>query len=350
MPSDSISSSFGPAVKAVVVQTFGDLIEAPLGRAELYTHVLRAVYPRLCIHYFLPPRVNETAYANALLGHVANRDGVLVPNLNSTLFYMSYKILADDGTVDGREGIKLCEPGVEVLEQFKSDEERKQTMAETTLESATRTKIGVKHTTKAAFDEEQRAMGGDTADETVLKLVEDHRVYRKLEALTGGAIATLVDLLGEVSEIKLDDETTLDALRAAIADKRRFRANYEKRSAAYAERDYRSMTMAELKNARTTEASMERWRRAVDMLLAYNDRADLPELRWFISPSAIKALVGGRGTEIGKYLKEQRQAELDAHHAKYGIRPGINHARLEFIRERVLGADAASVEADDEEP
>jgi len=97
---------------------------------------------------------------------------------------------------------------------------------------------------------------------------------------------------------------------------------------------------------RTAEASLERWRRAVVDIMAYNDQAPIPELRWFVNPAAVKALVGGRGSEIGKYLKEEWQDQLDAHHAKYDLRPGHNHARKN-IRERVYG-DTSPVEDEEE--
>jgi hypothetical protein len=344
VPSDSISSSFGPAVKAVIMREFADLIEAPQGRAELYTHVQRAVYPRLAMFYFLPPRVQEIAFANAILGHVANREGELVPNYNSTLYYMSYKILAEDGSVDGREGVKLGEPGVEVLEQFQEKEQA--AMVDAAVESSARTKIGVKVPTKAAFDAEQEVMQCATADEAVAKLVEDHKIYRQLADLVGD-VAALVGVVQEAAEIRLEHETPLEALRAAVADKRRFRATYERRSAANAERDYSTMSLSELAKIRAPEASIERWRRGVEMIMQYNEQASIPELRWYINAAAVKALVGGRGTEIRRYL-QSRQAELDAHHQAYGLRPSINHGRSN-IRERVMSEQAALMEDDDEE-
>lgn len=340
VPSDSISSSYGLAVKAVVVREFADLIETPEGRASLYTQVLRGVYPRLAIYYFLPRRTHEIAFANAILGHVANKHGELVPNFNSTLFYMSYKIIDENGKPDGSEGIKLDDPGVEVLEQFQ--EGRKQrTMADTAVESTTRTKIGVKSTTKAMFDEEQRIMECDVADDAVQQLVLDHQIYRQLRELVDD-VPALVDILQDAATIKLEKETLLDTLRAAVDDKKRFRSTYEKRSAANAERDYRAMSLEELSKVRASEASIERWRRAVEMIKEYNEKASMPELRWYINAASVKALIGGRGTEIKRYL-QTRQDELDEHHKKYGLTPGRNHGRTN-IRERVLGENAAPLE------
>jgi len=345
-----LSSSHGPTVKAVIGRVFADLVEVPEGRAELYTHMVRAVYPRLAMFFFLPARVNETAYAAAVLGHsTTSQNGESEPDYGSSLYYMSYKICNTDGVVDSRQGIKLAEPGVEMLEQFKQ-EERIKTMAEMaeTQVSGARTKIGVNRATKAAFDDEQETMGCATADEAVAVLVRDHRVYRQVcDLLDSTSLDDLLAILVEVREIALEGETPLDCLRAAVADKKRFRSTYEKRTALNAERDYGSMSLSELRNIRTIEASRERWRRAVDQIMEYNDAAAIPELRWYINAAAVKALVGGRGAEIGRYLKAEWQAELDEHHAKYGLRPGHNHARTN-IRERVLG-DAAALVEDEEE-
>jgi hypothetical protein len=351
--SDRISSSFGEAVKIAVVNAFGDLIESPEGRAQLYTHVLRAAYPRLAIFFFLPAHVEAIAYANRILGHVANKNGELVPNYQSTLYYMTYKILADDGTVDGREGVRLMEPGVEVLEKFKlaktiTFEERKRMMADTTVEAGQQARLRVDHINKAEFDRQQQQMNTTSANETVGKLLEHNSVYLQLAEWVD--VPALAAILQEAAEIRLEHETVLDALSAAIADKKRFRSTYDKRSAANAEKDYSSMTMDELKRARVPEASLERWRRAVDWIMDYNRKASMPELRWFINASAVKMLVGGRGTEIGKYL-QTRKSELDEHHKQLGLTPGRNHGRTN-IRERVLGENAVELdhdENDDEE-
>lgn len=211
-----------------------------------------------------------------------------------------------------------------------------------------RTKIGVKAATKAEFDEEQKAMGCAKADEAVAKLIADHKIYRALSEAVGDEMEALFAMVMEAREIAKENETPIESLRAALADKRRFRGGYEKRAEKAAERDLSGLSLSELKNIRTPEASRERWRRAVDQIMAYNEAAAFPELRWFINAASVKGLVGGRGTEIGQYLKEERQAELDEHHKKHGLRPGHNHARSN-IRERVLGEAASPTDPADEE-
>ena len=345
--SDKISSSFGEPVRDVVVRQFSDLIESPAGRAHLYTHALRAVYPCLAIHLFLPPHVNELLFANEILGHVINRDGVVIANLESTLYYMGYKIANEDANgnlvIDGREGIMLGEPGVEILERFQPKEKKQ--MPETA--EGGRTKIGLDRSVKLNFDEAQKELGAATANEAMQRLLAEHNIYKQIASLVGGAdeLVALYAILVETAEIKLADESVIDALRAAVSDKRRFRANYAQRSVNMAERDYTSMSMDELNKQRTPEASQEKWRRAVNDLIAWNDKATMSELRFYINAAVVKQAVGGRGTEIKKYL-ETRQEEIDTLNQLYKLKPSINYGRNN-VRER-LYPDLV-VEPDEEE-
>jgi len=343
--SDQLSSSFGEPVKTAVIVNFGRFIEATEGHAALYTHMLRAVYPRLCIRYFLPSHVNEVAFTSEILGHVVNRDGELVPNVSASLYYMSYKVLGEDGVVDGREGMWLGLPGVEILEKFQIEKKERKSM-DAAIEGG-RTKIGLDRAVKVDFDDAQKEMGAATANEAMQRLLAEHKVYQQLLSLVGGAdeLVALYAILVETAEIKLADESVIDALRAAVSDKRRFRANYAQRSVSLAERDYTSMSMDELNKQRTPEASQEKWRRAVNDLIAWNDKATMSELRFYINAAVVKQAVGGRGTEIKKYL-ETRQEEIDTLNQLYKLKPSINYGRNN-VRER-LYPDLV-VEPDEEE-
>ncbi len=341
-PSDQLSSSFGEPVKTTVIREFGRFIEATEGHAALYTHMLRAVYPRLCIRYFLPSHVNEVAFASEILGHVVNRNGELVPNISASLYYMSYKVLADDGTVDGSEGLWLNKPGVEVLEKFQIEKKEKKPMDAAAVEG--RTKIGLDRSVKAEFDDAQKEMEAATANEAIRRLLAEHNVYKQIVALVGGAdqIGALCAILSETAEIKLTDESVIDALQAAVSDKRRFRANYAQRSQNLAERDYTSMSFEELSKQRTPEASQEKWRRAVNDIIEFNTNASIPELRIYINAASVKQAVGGRGTEIKKYL-ETRQDEIEAHHQRYKLKASLNYGR-DNIRERLYPGSTAPSE------
>ena len=90
-----------------------------------------------------------------------------------------------------------------------------------------------------------------------------------------------------------------------------------------------------LRRMKTTEAATERFRRAVEAIMEYNDVVPVPEMRWFISPAAVVDLVGGRPSDVKEYLLT-RQAELDAHHQKFApkITPRYNRHPMS-ITERV---------------
>jgi hypothetical protein len=80
------------------------------------------------------------------------------------------------------------------------------------------------------------------------------------------------------------------------------------------------------------EPYQERFQRAVDALLAYNDAVSLPELRWYIDEEVVHDLLGGQSSGmktyslVAQYLAERRH-ELEAHHRKYGLTPEHNRKR-----------------------
>jgi hypothetical protein len=377
--SDSIHSSFGRLVKEVVIRILGDLIPPPDGRSTVYTHLGRGVYPRLSILFFLPRHVSQVAYVAHLLGLSKEEAGEVVPNYDTALYYMRYKIVDDAGVVDGREGIRSSDAGVEVLDVFKLSpqeskmlypQERKvQVMAEMAEIETTETdeideteqvsgspgKLRVKHPTKTEFEAEQKMMGGKmSADEAVLRMTRDHKIYREyVSQLSEWKVSmdAILELLAEASDVALNDETVLDCLSAALADKRRFRESYKNRFDGSKDQDFSAMTLEELKHARGVDAngvdaSHARWKRGVDLIIEYNNKIAIPELRWFINATTVKQLIGGKGTEIKKYLESHHLDAINAHHEKHGLKSSNNRARTN-IRERVLG-DSSPLEDNEE--
>lgn len=105
------------------------------------------------------------------------------------------------------------------------------------------------------------------------------------------------------------------------------------------------MSLTELRRTKTPEAAGERFKRATDAIMAYNDQTDIPELRWYINPAVVVDLVGGRPSDVKDYL-ETRREEIDAHHKKHVLTPGYNRRPIS-ITERVVVPDGGVVE---EEP
>lgn len=80
------------------------------------------------------------------------------------------------------------------------------------------------------------------------------------------------------------------------------------------------------------EPYLERFRRATDAILAYNDTAPSPALRWYIDEEAVHDLLGGQSSGIkshaplAQYLASRRE-ELELHHRTYGLEPAQNQKR-----------------------
>jgi hypothetical protein len=83
------------------------------------------------------------------------------------------------------------------------------------------------------------------------------------------------------------------------------------------------LAMSELARIKTTEAATERFRRAVDAIIAHNNSQQDPLHLWYINAVAVRDLVGGRNDAVRAYLAT-RQQELDMHHKQYNLTPKQN--------------------------
>ena len=127
-------------------------------------------------------------------------------------------------------------------------------------------------------------------------------------------------------------EKPVEHLREIITKKQAFRENKVKRET---EKDYAAMPFSELRGYKTPEAAEERFRRAVQAIMNYNDRNDVQEEnRWFISAAVVADLVGGKHEVIRSYL-EAHQEEIAAHHHKYGLLAKFNRSKPVPITRRI---------------
>jgi hypothetical protein len=94
--------------------------------------------------------------------------------------------------------------------------------------------------------------------------------------------------------------------------------------------DYRAMSLTELRQMENPEATIERCRRAVDAIMAYNDTAAMPAMRWYINSAVVVDLVGGRPSDVKEYLASRR-AEIEAHHQKHRLLSRYNRGRATSI-------------------
>jgi hypothetical protein len=90
-----------------------------MGDDDLYMHLFRAIYATLAVHYYCPPRVNGILFKAEIQGHrmiATTTDKETLRSYTASRHYDDYAIADPSGNVDGRRGLRLGEPGVQVLE------------------------------------------------------------------------------------------------------------------------------------------------------------------------------------------------------------------------------------------
>ncbi len=330
-------------------------------KEDLYTHAFRAVYARLAVLLYCPIAVNELVYVNAILGQYQAQNETQQRDFATTAHYFDYRIGDGAGQIDGRQGIRLSEPHIDVLEVFSkvkgepamkvTEIEKEGQEQESTLETKAKKTRGTLTTKPGTFDEairlmEQRNMRRH--DEIVVDLMNNdaiaHQMYALLQPLaeelhTDGPVATLQALINAyhsggntqvsagLSELLQDVANEKDPaayLKMLVKRDRDFKTAIANRHAGT---DYAALPMAELERIKTTEAATERFRRAVDAIIAHNLAQTDPLHLWYINAAIVRDLIGGRNDAVQAYL-ETRKQEIDAHHERFKLTPKQNRKNM----------------------
>jgi hypothetical protein len=254
----------------------------------------------------------------------------------ATLSYTDYAISDQQENIDGRRGVRLGETGVKVLDIFMKDgkplEKGKRAMPtkSETLEVQERTKrkrslIQVSDETKASFDV---VKAGHSEDETVKLLIKEHNTMQALlQACGSDSIESLLALVQDAATDSSDKPVS--HLKEVLANKRKVKEGYGGRNEG---KDYTRMKTSDLIKHKTKEAAIERFRRGVDALMAYNQSVDLPELRWFINAPLLVDLVGGAPTLAKEYI--DGRADVKQQHTDLQIVAGFNRRSVK-VKDRV---------------
>jgi hypothetical protein len=118
---ETINRKFSSPVAKACDRHFAELVPQRAGRGNLYTHLFRTIYARIATHWFAPPTVADIEYMAAIQGHFLiqnEQDPTLRRSLASTRHYNDYKIGDGQGNINGRQGVRLGNPGVQVLGIF----------------------------------------------------------------------------------------------------------------------------------------------------------------------------------------------------------------------------------------
>ncbi len=361
MSAQAVNQKYGEAVARSCDRNFADLIPLRAGRDNLYSHLFRTVYARIATHWFAPSNVADVEFMAAIQGHYAvldEQNPKLRRSLMSSRHYNDYKIGDGKGNIDGRQGIKLGQPGVDVIEVFKSQVATEETVARDKEKSVRRRKIS----SLRLFQDER-----DRWDQVLDKLAPEDNQPQKLSALLQWAeeqlatpppqpevtaapeapvepqppaeehpipesappffameqawekIGTLTEVLTRLAT-RLEQQETEPARRPP-AD--RVTIKHPPRSAsAVSEAPPAAKEPAHLQPARPGRSSGEAEEKinyAIDEIIKHNSLPDLPhEQKWAITFSVLKAATKSYQGVIHRVL-EHRQREVEQHHELHGL-------------------------------
>jgi outer membrane biosynthesis protein TonB len=122
----SINQRFSRQCKEAANRHFADLVPPRSGEDDLYMHLFRAIYATLAVYYYCPPRVNGILFKAEIQGHrmiASTTDQETLRSYTASRHYDDYVIADANGNVDGRRGLRLGEPGVQVLQVLQTTPE-----------------------------------------------------------------------------------------------------------------------------------------------------------------------------------------------------------------------------------
>jgi hypothetical protein len=352
MDAKQISHELGPLVSATADRYFSAYVPPRDGRDDLYTHLCRTIYARIAWLFYGPDHVVDLKFMARIQGHywVLEATGQAQYDYMATLHYNDYRIADADGKIDGRQGIKLGEPGVTVLKVYQEREKMAPTKAqksrkdkaEDMTSAASRTGYSMmrpKQQTRQLADAEKERLGLHSDDELILELLRRSRGYDDLAAGSHG-VAEISALLHGI-----EHDNPVAYLRELVERDARFKAGLAKRHAGV---NYRAMSLTELEKYKTEGAAQERFRRAVEAVMQYNASVEEPLKRWFLNPNTIRDLVGGRYPAVKAYLDAHKE-EIDAHHTQYQITAVFNRKPY-GIKEMITVSDVPAEPTTTEPP
>jgi outer membrane biosynthesis protein TonB len=115
----SINQRFSRQCKEAANRHFADLVPPRIGEDDLYMHLFRSIYATLAVYYYCPPRVNGILFKAEIQGHrmiASTTDQETLRSYTASRHYDDYAIADPNGNVDGRRGLRLGEPGVQILQ------------------------------------------------------------------------------------------------------------------------------------------------------------------------------------------------------------------------------------------
>jgi uncharacterized protein (DUF1778 family) len=350
-----VSRVYGKQVNEAAERRLSLLILARTSRQTLFAHVFRSIYPTIACFWFQPPWVQEIGYRAHILGHwyivspqvqAGDTEAKVEQrryNYATEAHYFDYKIGDGHGGIDGRVGIKLGEPDVQILTVFqkpaedllpKGAEERKNVMD-------AHKKRHTLASMPVALGERLDVIGQRISPPPKRALKRSETIQMLADAFEGGksreeregtatipawTLASLpVDeetkkLLQEGMSVSGVQEVVTFLVNAGLKEAKQVLGQQKRREQSL----YESLPTSDLSRIKLPEATEERLRRAVYTVMQWNETHGELE-RWYLNIATLQNLVGGRKPMIKAHLEAHR-AEIEEHHQQFDppITPAYN--------------------------
>jgi hypothetical protein len=366
-----VSRVYGKQVNEAAERRLGLLIPARTSRQTLFAHVFRSIYPTIACFWFQPPWVQEIQYRAHILGHwyivspqvqAGDTEAKVEQrryNYATEAHYFDYKIGDGHGGIDGRVGIKLGEPGVQILKLFQKPGE------EPSVEEAGEPVMDAhkkRHTLASlpvALGERLDAIGQRLSPPPKRPLKRSETIQILADAFEQGpshqeskGTATLP--AWTLQNLPIDEQTRAllqEGMQAAgteevvtfLVEAARKEANLAIGQQKRREQSlYERLPTSQLSRIKLPEATEERLRRAVYTVMHWN--ASHSELeRWYLNIATLQNLVGGRKPMIKAHLEAHRE-EIEEHHQQFDppITPAYNRKPISIEKMITLPEQATA--------
>lgn len=359
---DRVNGKLYPRVRDAVTYFFAGLV--PRAEEEedeaLFSHLLRGLYATLAVWRYCPSWVDPDTFRATILGHryYFRTQGQERLNYLSQHFYHRFVLLTPDGSVDGRHGIALGEPGVRVLETFHREEKemdhattpgekpaagrkraRTRKRKERTSPSGY-TLIRLRNESGRRFDQiaEATSLEWKQEDDTFVLLLDTYDTHQQClqqgqqgqqarpsllpTQLTPEHLQLPEDLLTQVKtamqasgkdsfrQLLLDALTRESKTLIGLAKKKEERESTRP--------DFSTVPTSELLKTRRLPEAYERLRRAIATIIEYNRGTDDANARWFITQTLLRDFTGAHPRFI-KPVLDANAALIERHHQHFGI-------------------------------
>lgn len=340
---DNEIQSYKNGVRDHVIMHFKDLVptlQRLNGEKQVNTQRLRAVYDTLATFYYCPAKVKDFVFVKAINGHKPQKG-----RSDAAMHYLDYQ-MADNVVAQyngKRQGVKLTEPGVKVLDKFQDLVEpipipKDDKVVQVRIYQRDRTHLQqLSETLNTPNQKDTFSIVLKLAD-VALRLAQqldvepqylEQTISQRFQEHQESSLAASDDLHNqpeETTEIaSVDAITQLTAAITRLTDHLEQPAHAAKTSKPQPEQApaFPSSAQREPKQ-RSSEASEAYVNRAIDAIIDFNNDPNRQEQdKWFIGVSPLKKITKRNQALIERVL-QQREADLNQHYAQHQLTPTHN--------------------------